>query len=233
MYPVGGCRAVKNGDVTVNLKVRGAAREYLEAILVALIIAVVLRTFVVQAYRIPSESMENTLITGDFILVNKFIYHFREPEPGDILVFQYPLNPSKDYVKRCVAIEGQMVEIKDKQVFVNNRPVLEAKGVHHTDPTFIPPDLGNRDNFGPVIVPPGCVFVLGDNRDDSRDSRVWGFLDKELIHGKASFVYWSWAPDPNAPRWESPYIIPILTIPFYNLMHFPNRVRWDRLGNPL
>lgn len=217
----------------MDLKVKGAAREYLEAILVALIIAVVLRTFVVQAYRIPSASMEHTLITGDFILVNKFIYHFREPEPGDVLVFQYPLNPSKDYVKRCVAIEGQMVEIKDKQVYVNNRSVLEAPGVHHTDPALIPADLGNRDNFGPVIVPPGCVFVLGDNRDDSRDSRVWGFLDKELIHGKASFVYWSWAPDPDAPRWESPYIIPILTIPFYNLMHFPNRVRWDRLGNHL
>jgi len=217
----------------VGFKVRGAAREYLEAILVALIIAVVLRTFVVQAYRIPSDSMSNSLQVGDFILVNKFAYHFREPEPGDILVFQYPLNPSKDYVKRCIAIEGQMVEIKDKTVFVNNRPVVEASSVHHDDPAMIPGDLGNRDNFGPVIVPPGCVFVLGDNRDDSRDSRVWGFLDKTLIHGKASMIYWSWAPDPEAPKWESPYIVPLLTIPFYNLMNFPDRLRWDRLGQTL
>lgn len=215
------------------MKIRGAAREYLEAILVALIIAVVLRTFVVQAYRIPSDSMSHSLEVGDFILVNKFAYHFREPEPGDILVFEYPLNPTKDYVKRCIAIEGQMVEIRDKTVFVNNRPMMEPSGVHHDDPAVIPADLGNRDNFGPVIVPPGCVFVLGDHRDDSRDSRVWGFLDKDLIHGKASMIYWSWKPDPEAPKWESPYIIPLLTIPFYNLMHFPDRVRWDRLFETL
>ena len=215
------------------MKIRGAAREYLEAILVALIIAVVLRTFVVQAYRIPSDSMSNSLEIGDYILVNKFACHFREPEPGDILVFEYPLNPTKDYVKRCVAVEGQMVEIRDKTVFVNNRPVIESPGIHHDDPSVIPADLGNRDNFGPVIVPPGCVFVLGDHRDDSHDSRVWGFLDKDLIHGKASVIYWSWAPDPEAPKWESPYIIPILTIPFYNLMNFPDRVRWDRLGTEL
>lgn len=215
------------------MKLKGAAREYLEAILVALIIAVVLRTFVVQAYRIPSDSMSHSLEVGDYILVNKFAYHFREPEPGDILVFEYPLNPTKDYVKRCIAVEGQMVEIRDKTVFVNNRPVVEASGVHHDDASIIPGDLGNRDNFGPVIVPPGCVFVLGDHRDDSRDSRVWGFLDKDLIHGKASMIYWSWAPDPEAPKWESPYIVPLLTIPFYNLMNFPDRVRWDRLWTML
>ena len=215
------------------MRIRGAAREYLEAILVALIMALILRTFVVQAYRIPSNSMENSLMVGDFILVNKFTYHFREPAADDILVFKYPLNPSKDFVKRCVAVEGQMVEIQNKKVFVNGEPRYEPPTVSHTDPSFVPADLGNRDNFGPVIVPPGTVFVLGDNRDDSRDSRVWGFLDKDLIRGKASYVYWSWAPDPNAPRWESPYVMPMLTIPFYNLMNFPNRVRWDRLATGL
>lgn len=215
------------------MKIKGAAREYLEAILVALIMALILRTFVVQAYRIPSDSMEKSLVVGDFILVSKFTYHFREPAPNDILVFKYPLNPSKDFVKRCVAVEGQMVEIRDKQVYVNNVLRMEPPVVYHSDPNFVPSDLGNRDNFGPVIVPPGTVFVLGDNRDDSRDSRVWGFLDKDLIRGKAAFVYWSWAPDPNAPEWESPYIMPLLTIPFYNLMHFPNRIRWDRIGQGL
>ena len=102
-----------------------------------------------------------------------------------------------------------------------------------TATTAVAADLGNRDNFGPVIVPPGTVFVLGDNRDDSRDSRVWGFLDKSLIRGKASFVYWSWAPDPEAPEWESPYVLQLLTIPFYNLAHFPTQVRWDRIGSGL
>ncbi|MEW5875019.1 MAG: signal peptidase I [Candidatus Zixiibacteriota bacterium] len=217
----------------MRLRVRGAAREYLEAILVALIMALVLRTFVAQAYRIPSDSMDRTLAVGDFILVNKFTYHFREPQPGDIIVFQYPLNPAKDYVKRCIALEGQMVEIRNKIVYVNNREIVEAEGVYHNDPNIIPADLGNRDNFGPVIVPPGCVFVLGDNRDNSRDSRVWGFLDVTLIRGRAMMVYWSWAPDPNAPEWESPYILPLLTIPFYNMVHFPTRVRWDRIGTML
>jgi signal peptidase I len=215
------------------MKIRGAAREYLEAILVALIMALILRTFVVQAYRIPSDSMEKSLLVGDFILVSKFTYHFREPIPDDILVFKYPLNPSKDFVKRCIAVEGQMIEIRDKQVLVNGIPRREPPGVYYSDPALIPADLSNRDNFGPVIVPPGTVFVLGDNRDDSRDSRVWGFLDKDLIRGKTAFVYWSWAPDPNSPKWESPYVMPMLTIPFYNLMHFPNRVRWDRIGTGL
>jgi signal peptidase I len=215
------------------MRIRGAAREYLEAILVALILALVLRTFVVQAYRIPSDSMEKTLEVGDFILVSKFTYHFREPRPDDILVFKYPLNPSKDFVKRCIAVEGQMVEIRDKVVYVNGEQRQEPNSVKFVDASIVPADLGNRDNFGPVIVPPGTVFVLGDNRDNSRDSRVWGFLDKDLIRGNASFVYWSWAPDPNAPKWQSPYVVQLLTIPFYNLMHIPDRVRWDRLGKSL
>ena len=214
-------------------KIRGTSREYLEAILVAVIIAVVLRAFVVQAYRIPSDSMTGTLVVGDFILVNKFAYHFREPSPGDVLVFKYPLNPSKDYVKRCIAVEGQSIQIRDKTVLVDNQVMPDPPGAHFSDPHVISADLSNRDNFGPITVPPGCVFVMGDNRDDSKDSRTWGFLDKSLIRGKATMVYWSWAPDPNAPRWESPYIWPLLSIPFYNLAHFPSRVRWDRIGNGL
>lgn len=214
-------------------KIKGTSREYLEAILVAVVIAVVLRAFVAQAYRIPSDSMTDTLLVGDFILVNKFAYHFREPQPGDILVFKYPLNPSKDFVKRCIAVEGQTVEIRDKTVYVDNQMTPNPPGVRFTDPHVIKADLSNRDNFGPLTVPPGSVFVLGDNRDDSKDSRSWGFLDKSMIRGNAMIVYWSWAPDPNAPRWESPYIWPLLSIPFYNLAHFPSRVRWDRIGNGL
>jgi signal peptidase I len=212
---------------------RTAARDYLEAILVALIVGLVLRAFVVQAYRIPSESMQNTLLPGDYLLVSKFSYNFTDPKPGDIVIFQYPLNPAKDFVKRCIATEGQTVEIKDKVVYVNGLQVPMPDGAVFTDQRILPATLSNRDNFGPQVVPPGHLFVMGDNRDDSRDSRDWGFLDKDLIRGKALFLYWSWAPDPGSPKWESPYIMPLLTIPFYNLAHFPQRVRWDRLGKGL
>ena len=216
-----------------RIKIRSARREYIEAIIVALIIAVVLRTFVVQAYHIPTESMENTLLVGDYLLVDKFTYHFRGPQPGDVIVFQYPLNPNKDYVKRCVAIEGQVVEIRDKVLYVDGREETTVSTIAYTDPKILPASLSNRDNFTPIRVPPGQVFVLGDNRDNSRDSRVWGFLDKELIKGRGLGIYWSWAPDHNAPKWESPYIFPLFSVVFYNLTHFPSRIRWDRLGQLL
>lgn len=216
-----------------RIKNRSARREYIEAIIVALIIAVILRTFVVQAYHIPTESMENTLLVGDYLLVDKFSYHFREPEPGDIIVFQYPLNPNKDYVKRCVAIEGQVVEMRDKVLYVDGEERTDVSTATYIDPKILPASLSNRDNFAPIRVPPGQVFVLGDNRDNSRDSRVWGFLDKGLIKGRGLGIYWSWAPDPDAPQWESPYIFPMFSIVFYNLTHFPSRVRWDRLGQLL
>lgn len=217
----------------VRIKIRSARREYIEAIIVALIIAVVLRTFVVQAYHIPTESMENTLLVGDYILVDKFSYHFREPQSGDVIVFQYPLNPNKDYVKRCVAIEGQVVEMRDKVLYVDGREEAAISTIAYTDPKILPASLSNRDNFTPIRVPPGQVFVLGDSRDNSRDSRVWGFLDKDLIKGRGLGIYWSWAPDLNAPKWESPYIFPLFSIVFYNLTHFPSRIRWDRLGQLL
>lgn len=205
-------------------------RDYLEAVLVALIIAVVLRAFVVQAYRIPSDSMQNTLVPGDYLLVNKLAYDFGDPAPGDVVVFQYPLNLSKDYVKRCVAIEGQTVEIRDKVLYVDQVPSPPPPDMALTDNRIIPAHLSNRDNFGPSVVPPGHIFVLGDSRDNSRDSRDWGFLDKKLLRGKSMFIYWSWMPDPNVPKWESPYILPLLTIPGYNILHFHERARWSRLG---
>jgi len=213
-----------------RFKIRSARREYIEAIVVALIIAVILRAFVVQAYHIPTESMENTLLVGDYLLVNKFSYHFDDPKPGDIIVFQYPLNPNKDFVKRCIAVEGQVVEMRDKVLYVDGKPEESASSMKYSDPKILPGSLSNRDNFGPLRVPPGQLFVLGDNRDNSRDSRVWGFLEKKFVKGKAVGIYWSWAPDPDAPKWESPYIWPLFSITFYNLAHFPSRIRWDRLG---
>ncbi|MBI3871510.1 MAG: signal peptidase I, partial [candidate division Zixibacteria bacterium] len=138
-------------------KSRTAARDYLEAIIVAVIIAVVLRTFVVQAYRIPSDSMSNTLLPDDYVLVSKFAYHFRDPQPGDIMVFEYPLNPSKDFVKRCVATEGQTVEIRDKVVYVDSQAAPIPPELLFSDAKIQPRTLSNRDNFGPTVVPPGHV----------------------------------------------------------------------------
>lgn len=216
----------------IHLRQRRTApwRDYIEAAIIAVIIVFVLRTFVVQAYRIPSASMEDTLLTGDFVLVNKVTYHFREPHPGDILIFRYPLNPDKNFVKRCVAVAGQTVEIRNKRLYIDGKAAPPYSGVKHLDKRIIPGEFSSRDNFGPIQVPPSQLFVLGDNRDDSQDSRTWGFVPQENVLGKLTFVYWSWKPDPKAPQWKSPYIIPAIEIFFYNLWHFPTRLRWERLG---
>ncbi len=204
-------------------KEKPSIKGYIEVIALAILIAFILRTFVVQAYKIPSSSMEDLLLGGDFILVNKIYYHYKEPQPGEIIVFKYPLNPSKDMVKRVVATEGQTVEIINKIVYIDGKIVPDPILAKHIDPRVLPQDYSTRDNFGPAQVPAGHLFVLGDNRDDSQDSRDWGFLDMNYIKGKAIIVYWSWAIDPHAPKFESPYIIPLFEIIFYNLGHLTER----------
>jgi len=203
---------------------------FIEVLFLALLIAFLLRTFIVQAYKLPSSSMEDSLLSGDFILVNKLHYRYNEPKPGEIIVFKYPLNPSKDMVKRVVALEGQTVEIRNKIVYVDGKMVPDPDLAKHSDPRILPVDYSARDNFGPVQVPAGHLFVLGDNRDDSQDSREWGFLDRSFIKGKAMIVYWSWTADPHAPRFRSPYITPLLEIIFYNLGHLGDRLRLGRIG---
>lgn len=173
--------------------------EFFKVIGVALLIALVIRTFVVQPYIIPSESMLNTLQVGDRIFVTKYSYGIHvpfvekelvstgQPELGDIIVFPYPKDPELDYIKRVVGLPGDVMEVRNKQLLRNGKPVLESY-IRHADPNIIP---GWRDNMAPVTVPEGHVFVMGDNRDNSADSREWGFVDKSVIRGKAQMIFWS------------------------------------------
>ncbi len=215
--------------------------EYLKAILLAFAIALVIRTFIVQAFRIPSGSMEDTLLVGDFLLANKFIYGaripfigirlpaVREPEPGDVVIFQYPRDPSRDYIKRIVAGPGQSVEIKDKKLYVDGALTRDPPQAKYIDPVVRRNFMAHtRDNYGPVRVPKDSYFVMGDNRDSSEDSRYWGFLKRDLIRGKASVLYWSWAPDAHVPEYDNLSSLPGIAL--YNLLHFPSRTRWRRIG---
>ncbi len=184
-------------------KKKHIVREYIESILIAVLLALLIRTFVVQAFKIPSGSMEDTLAIGDHLLVNKFIYgtkipftdkkimKFRDPRQGDVIVFEYPEDPSKDFIKRVVGLPGDIVEGKDKQVYVNGKPYCNPHEVHK-ELEVIPKEMNPRDNFGPITVPPDSYFVMGDNRDRSYDSRFWKFVKVSQIKGLAFIKYWSW-----------------------------------------
>lgn len=209
-------------------------REYLETAIIALVCAILLRIFVVSAYRVNSASMEDALLEGDYIFVNKLAYDFgTDPQLGDIIVFRYPNNPTKQYIKRIVAGPGSQVEVADKIVYVDNVVAEIPPHSKHIDGRIIPGDLSFRDNFAPYVVPFGEFFVLGDNRDDSRDSRFWGSVPQENIIGKAVFIYWSWDPAEDAPGWDFPYIIDAFQWIGHGVWNFPTRTRWGRLGTAL
>jgi signal peptidase I len=194
-------------------KGRSIVREYVEAALWALVLTLFLRAFVIQAFRIPSESMMDTLLKGDFLFVNKFEYgpkipftHVRlpglhDPKRGDVIVFQWPQDPTKDFIKRCVATGGETLEIRDKALAVDGAPLREPYAIH-TDPNVRPAGFDYRDNYGPFTVPKDEMFMMGDNRDNSNDSRYWGTLDMDLVKGRAMFIYWSWDGEKNWPRWN-------------------------------
>jgi signal peptidase I len=189
-------------------------REYFEAILIAVLLALFIRTFIVQAFKIPSGSMKPTLLVGDHILVNKFIYGVRipfvnttlipvtEPKTGDIVVFKFPEDPKKDFIKRVIGTPGDVVEIRNKRVYLNDK--LMEGDMHGTflDPHIIPGTARPRDNLGPITVPPKSLFVMGDNRDHSYDSRFWGFVDFSMLRGKAFIIYWSWDTEDSGVRWR-------------------------------
>lgn len=187
-------------------------KEYIEAIVTALLIALIIRAYVVQAFKIPSGSMIPTLLVGDHLLVNKFIYGIklpfsdkkllviRKPERGDIIVFKYPEDPSRDFIKRVIAVEGDVIEEKDNVVYINGQPLNEPY-VQRTDRSNR--DLfERRDNFGPYIVPRNKLFVMGDNRDQSYDSRYWGYVDLKDVRGMALIIYWSWDREKNMVRFN-------------------------------
>ncbi len=214
-------------------KIKPIWREYLEVALISLMAALLLRIFVVSAYRVDSPSMENTLFEGDYIFVNKLAYDFGSPKIGDVAIFRSPLNPTKDYIKRIMALPGQTVEVVDKILYVDNQLAMIIPNAKNADPKILPMQLSLRDNFGPIQVPSDEYFVLGDNRDNSQDSRFWGFVPEENLKGKAIFVYWSWQPDPKAPQWKFPYIFSAFQMGFYFITNFPSQTRWERLFTAL
>ena len=193
------------------IKKKGLIREYAESIIIAILLALVIRTYLVQAFKIPSGSMEDTLAIGDHLLVSKFIYGtkvpfidkrvltIRDPRQGDVIVFEYPEDPSKDFIKRVVGVPGDVVEGKDKKVYVNGKPYENSHEIHK-EKDIIPKEMNPRDTFGPVTVPAESYFVMGDNRDRSYDSRFWKFVRRDQIKGLAFIKYWSWDRDKLMPR---------------------------------
>ena len=206
-------------DIDINSeRQKTVFREYLEAVIIALVLALFIRTFVVQAFKIPSGSMENTLLVGDHILVNKFSYGIKipnrmpfskiklfkdirffekMPERGDVIVFEYPKDESRDFIKRVIGLPGDLIEIKEQIVYINGKP-MEELYAHHSKP----PTESERDRLEPRKIPEKELFMMGDNRENSQDSRFWGFLNMDRIKGKAFIIYWSWNSEKFSVRWN-------------------------------
>ncbi len=212
-------------------------REYAEAILIAVLLALFIRAFVVQAFKIPSGSMIPSLLIGDHILVNKFAYglqlpgdcafeisfppvtcyssntliEFDEPGRGDVIVFRYPEDEQKDFIKRIIGLPGDTIRLQDKTVYINGQPFHDSSFTQRVDPGVIAGRINPRDNFEPRTVPEHSYFVMGDNRDQSLDSRFWGYVQRHKIKGRAFLVYWSWN---RHGAWTE-------------------RVRWSRIGQSI
>lgn len=211
--------------MTVKETRKSVLKEYIEAIAIAVLLALFIRTFIVQAFKIPSGSMLPTLQIGDHLLVNKFSYGVKnpfsgnalipwgKPKHGDVVVFRFPQDRSVDYIKRVVGVSGDTVVIKNKKVFVNDQAVEETHA-HYSSNSIMPAAAGPRDNFGPIKVPEGKIFVMGDNRDNSYDSRFWGFVEQRDVLGKAFMIYWSWNIDTS----------------IFSLKRFTT-IRWSRFGD--
>lgn len=224
---------------------KSVVREYFESILIAVILALFIRTFVVQAFKIPTGSMERNLLIGDHLLVNKFVFgpspttveRLLLPEKnigrGDIVVFKYPEDPERDFIKRVIGLPGETIEVRAKQVFIDGSP-LDEWYVHFERPPLSPSERHEvtsfdvREEYGPVTVPPDMYFVMGDNRDNSQDSRYWGFLPRSYVKGKALILYWSYeaqAGDYAGVGGVEDRVEGVFSV----LTHFFTRTRWERL----
>ena len=218
-------------------------REYYEAILVAVIFTMFVRTFVAQAFKIPTGSMEDNLLIGDHLFVNKFIYApqwdtplhrllpYRDVRRGDVVVFKYPQDPQRDFIKRAVGIPGDELRVIAKQLSVDGRPEVNTHLVHkdpqvYPDSPFLPASLRSRDNFGPFVVPDEFVFCMGDNRDNSYDSRFWGPVPRSYLKGRALFIYWSYQSEANSHEWRGWFerVRQLASV----AVHFITRTRWAR-----
>ena len=222
---------------------KSTVREYFESIVVAVILALFIRTFVVQAFKIPTGSMEENLLIGDHLLVNKFAFGptasaaekavlpIADIKRGDVLVFKFPVEPERDFIKRVVGLPGETVEVKERKIYINGAPVddshahylLPASSADYHEVT----SYDVRERYGPVTVPPNHYFVMGDNRDNSQDSRYWGFLPRDLVKGKALVIYWSYESERDEYEDESAgatvrNIASVFT-------HFFTRTRWSRM----
>jgi signal peptidase I len=206
-YKLGRVICLEENQTKGKIKKKSTFREYAEAAAIAVLLALFIRTFVVQAFKIPSGSMEPTLLVGDHILVNKFIYGIKipfvrntlipvgQPDREDIIVFIYPVDKSKDFIKRVIGVPGDTVEMTGNEIHINGKPYDDKHGFY-TSRNDSDDNPGKNHHFGPVTVPENSFFVMGDNRDHSYDSRFWGFVPARSIKGKAFIIYWSW------PNWK-------------------------------
>ena len=223
---------------------KSTVREYFESIVIAVILALFIRTFIVQAFKIPTGSMENNLLIGDHLLVNKFVLgptasaleHALLPvadvKRDDIVVFKYPEEPDRDFIKRVIGLPGETVEVREKKVYINGKP-LDEPFAHFLEPVGSASEFHEvtsidvRERYGPVTVPPNQYFVMGDNRDNSQDSRYWGFLPRDYIKGRALVIYWSYEAGREDYQDEgaSATVKGLVSV----FAHFFTRTRWDRM----
>jgi signal peptidase I len=220
---------------------KSTIREYFESIVIAVILALFVRTWVVQAFKIPTGSMENNLLIGDHLLVNKFVFGptlgaaerallpIRDVGRGDIVVFKYPDEPERDFIKRVIGLPGETIELRAKKVYVDGKP-LDEPYVHFLEPASDAQEITSfdvRERYGPVTVPPNQYFVMGDNRDNSQDSRYWGFLPRHYIKGRALMIYWSY--ESGREDYVDEGILASAKRIVGVITHFFTRTRWERL----
>ena len=225
---------------------KSTLREYFESIVVAVILALFIRTFVVQAFKIPTGSMEQNLLIGDHLLVNKFVFSPTATDAersllpvtsinrGDVIVFKYPEDPERDFIKRVIGLPGDVVEVRHKRVYIDGRPLDEPYVYYLRPPSAAASPFGVadlREQYGPVTVPPSEYFVMGDNRDNSQDSRYWGFLPRDLVKGRALVIYWSY--ESGADELYATGSGSVIRRLWSGITDFFTHSRWERFLHPI